>query len=268
MADLFITGRRYHYTLLNAAEKEIYKGIYNGFRQRRPKFVIIMPPINGQYPSNPHLNRILSAVIQDNPAMYYVDFGSITMYRDVYRPEKLTMTYTEFFTPAQSEQIDQALRYRVDAILNMLQDHAAGYPQVFQLYRYLAEQVHPCDSGASNTLSQLESHSIIGPLLNRGAVCAGYAKTFQLICQQLDIGCLHIIGDASPSKTNIKWSPHSWNVVYVEGRFYHADPMFDSTFTQSRRRLSCDYFLRSDTSMLADHRWNRGDYPAMTDNYL
>ena len=268
MADLFLTARRYFYAQLSATDKEIYKGIYNGFKQRRTKFVVLMQPTNGLYPNNSQVNNILSAVLQDNPAMYYVDFGNITLYRDPYRPERLTVVYTEFFTPAQSAQIEQALRYRVDAILNMLHDHAEGHPQVFNLYRHLAEHVCACEVGASNTLPQLEAHSIIGPLLNQRAVCAGYAKAFQLICHQLGIGCLHVIGDATASKTVVQWSPHSWNAVYLDRQFYHADPTFDASFTRSRGRLSCDYFLIGDAKIAQDHRWPRHTLPVMPDSYL
>ena len=268
MVDLFSIQGRYHYTQLNGAEKEIYNGIYNNFKRRCTKFEITMKPTNGRYPDNQRLEQILAAVLQDNPAMYYVDSGNVVIYRDPRRPERLVMTYKEFFTPAQSRQIEDALRYRVDAILNMLYDNADGYPRVFNLYRYLVENVQTCDSGQRETLEQLESHSIIGPLLNRRSVCAGMAKTFQLICELVGVGCIHVIGEARPSKDARNWSPHSWNAVYLEGRFYHADPTFDCAYTKSRKRLSCQYFLVSDDRMQADHRWKRDLLPPMVDSYL
>lgn len=57
-------------------------------------------------------------------------------------------------------------------------------------------------------------------LVLKESVCGGFASAFQLIMEKLGIPCVRVLGFVSWAK-----SPHAWNQVYIEGKWY----IFDAT---------------------------------------
>jgi transglutaminase/protease-like cytokinesis protein 3 len=267
MADLFVTGKRYYYSRLPEHEKKIYMEIYNGLRSRRTKFIFPLEKYNGVYPPPSRLWDILYYVTGDNPDLYYVDGTNIVLKHQSGPRQYIHVNYTEYYSPEQSRQVEQILRMRVDELLSMLHDQAEGHPQVYKLYCHMLDHIrYDYDSVApENSLSDLEAHTVVGPLLNHYGVCAGYTKMFKLICDQLGIGCFYIRGEAKGAQG---WGLHSWNVVFLDGAFYHVDVTFDTAYYLSSGRKNCAYFLRGDAAMEKDHRWDRSLFPPMTDDYL
>lgn len=267
MAELFTTGEWYHYARYPKQEQEIYMDFYNGFQSRRPKFIIPLKKHGGVYPPMSRVLDIYYHVIGDNPALYYVDPTNVLLQHQRGSTQCVHVTCTEHYTPEQSRQIEQVLRMRVDEILCMLQDQAEGHPQIYKLYCHMLDHIRfAYDSvGDADRLNNLEAHTIVGPLLNHYAVCAGITKAFKLICDQLGIGCFYLRGEGLGDQG---WGPHSWNVVYLDGAFYHVDITFDIGEFLSTGRKNCAHFLRGDAAMEKDHRWDRSLFPPMAEDYL
>lgn len=267
MADLFTTGPWYHYARYPKHEQEIYMAFYDGFRRRSTKFIIPLKKHNGVFPPMSRVLDIFYHVIGDNPALYFVDPINVMLYHQPGANQCVHVTYTEHYSPERSRLVEQILRMRVDEILSMLHDQAEGHPQVYKLYCHMLDHIRfDYDSlKHEDTLSGLEAHTIVGPLLNHYAVCAGFSKMFKLICDQLGIGCFYIRGEALGDQG---WSAHSWNVVYLDEAFYHVDVTFDAAHFRSSGRKNCACFLRGDAAMEKDHRWDRSQFPVMVEDYL
>lgn len=59
-------------------------------------------------------------------------------------------------------------------------------------------------------------------LSDRGFVCEGYAETFKILCDEFDIPCVLVSGDAGGA--------HMWNYVQMEdGKWYLVDATWDDT---------------------------------------
>ena len=154
--------------------------------------------------------------------------------------------------PEVEEAVEQTLRMRVDEILDMLRSQPRGYGQLRKLYDHMVERIDYMDDVSKvNTLKNLEARTVTGPLLSRLGVCAGYAKAFKLVCDQLGNG---------------GWGNHGWNVVYLDGAFYHIDVTFERGWYESTGRNQHRYFLRGDEAMAKDHQWDRNRFPAMADH--
>ncbi len=267
MADLFITGEWFHYARFPKHEQELYMEFYKGFRDRSPKFIIPLKKHNGAFPSMSRVLDIYYHVIGDNPAIYYIDPTNVLLQHQPGDKQYVHVTCTEHYSPERSRMVEQILRMRVDEILSMLHDQAEGHPQIYKLYCYMLDHMRfDYDSlDHEDSLSDLEAHTIVGPLLNHYGVCAGYTKMFKLICDQLGIGCFYVRGEGLGSQG---WGPHSWNVVYLDGAFYHVDVTFDISLFLATGRKNCTYFLRGDAAMEKDHRWDRSQFPPMAEDYL
>lgn len=94
-----------------------------------------------------------------------------------------------------------------------------------------------------------ESYTADGALLEGTAVCAGYARAYQLLMQEAGIPCEYVSGYANGG--------HAWNVVEIDGAWYHVDTTWDDPVPDRAGYVRYDYFLKSDDYMRANRhtRW-------------
>ena len=80
------------------------------------------------------------------------------------------------------------------------------------------------------------AHNIIGYICNKGSVCEGYAKIFQLVLNELDIGVIFVTG----SGNNVD---HAWNLVQMgDSKWYCIDLTWDDTPDWNEDGVSKIYF--------------------------
>lgn len=101
------------------------------------------------------------------------------------------------------------------------------YDKVLAVHDYLCNTVVYQETGE-------DSHSAYGALINKAAVCEGYALAFQRIMDTMGIPCFVASGN-----------DHAWNVVQVDGQWYHIDV----TNADQDWGIGRKYFLISGSSM-------------------
>lgn len=102
-----------------------------------------------------------------------------------------------------------------------------------------------------------ESYTAEGVLIYHRAVCEGYAETFKLFMDLLNIPCEIVLGNTSKGL-------HGWNLVYLDGEWYHIDCTWDDSVPdQGPDYVGYTYCLIPDFIMeQTDHAWIRSNYPA------
>ncbi len=95
-----------------------------------------------------------------------------------------------------------------------------------------------------------DSHSLVGPLLHKRGVCDGISKTAKVLLQTAGIPA-HVLYGTGQNLLSSTPEPHAWNIVCLNGRWYHADITFDATISDGMIRY--DYYNRSTAEILADH---------------
>lgn len=53
-----------------------------------------------------------------------------------------------------------------------------------------------------------------------------------------------------------------WNLVKLDGTWYHADPTWDDPVPDVPGRAQYHYFLKSDKTMAKDHTWVPSSTPS------
>lgn len=116
--------------------------------------------------------------------------------------------------------------------------------------------------GVENNIIPAVEHKLEGVLVERTAVCDGYAKAFRALCEKAGMSCFLIYG------TGASGISHAWNVVKVDGKWYQIDTTWDDTEANARKLLDTyyEYFLLSDEKMSETHIWNQV-FPKATENY-
>lgn len=94
-------------------------------------------------------------------------------------------------------------------------------------------------------------YSAYGCLFQGKAVCEGYTKAMQTLCDKAGILCLPVVGKGISDN---EWQPHMWNKIRIDGKWYAFDLTWDdpvSDFDDDYIRY--DYFGLDDVQMNKDH---------------
>jgi len=101
-----------------------------------------------------------------------------------------------------------------------------------------------------------DSYGPYGGLVNGEAVCLGFATSFQLLMDMLDVECITVVGAAFNSSES-----HAWNMVRLDGEWYCVD----ATWDMGRSPQYCNYFnVTSDYMAKSDHQWDYENTPMAT----
>lgn len=92
-------------------------------------------------------------------------------------------------------------------------------------------------------------------LLHNRGVCEAYSRALWLMLRMAGIPCLIVAGHTD--------EPHAWNLVQVDGEWYHVDSTWDdpTIIGSNRNVLSHHYFLVTDAQLAKDHSWQRDSIP-------
>lgn len=98
-----------------------------------------------------------------------------------------------------------------------------------------------------------------GILFHGKGVCNAYALTFNMMCEAVGVQSVTVAGTATDRNSGTTGS-HAWNLVNLNGKWYHVDTTWDDPLPNNRERNT--YFLLTDSQLAQDHTWNTANYPA------
>lgn len=157
-------------------------------------------------------------------------------------------------TDKQKETLDMA-----SAILDeIITEDMTPYDKEYAVYDWMVRNLSE-DNGLLVVIptTQADCDNPYGVLKYHNAVCVGYATTFRMFMQMLDIPCMVV-------HNTEKY--HSWDLVQLDGEWYHTDVYSGS----SQEEFA--YFNMSDRQLAANGQsWDTDFFPAadaLTYNYL
>lgn len=117
----------------------------------------------------------------------------------------------------------------------------SGYNQLKYVHDWIVNNTVYMSSGP------LYKSEADGAVVYGKALCEGYSKAFMYFAQSLGYECVCISGYAGES--------HMWNMVKLDGNWYHVDVTWDDPVTASgENMLRYDYFMISDSTIGKDHK--------------
>lgn len=163
---------------------------------------------------------------------YYDSLSGVYYYTMVFYPEYFT-------TAAQEAEMDTA----VTSLLNELNLWSASdYDKIKGIYDWMCANIKYDYDNLDNS-AYLLKHTAYAALVNKTAVCQGYALLFYRLCLELGVDARYISGTANGGS-------HGWNIVKLDGLYYNVDATWDSTWYQSG--AAYNWFLRG-SSNFSDH---------------
>lgn len=139
---------------------------------------------------------------------------------------------------------EEAINNETEKVLNLIDDSMSDLEKVIFIHDYLCIDVEYAYEDYLNGTVRPDAHSLKGALLDKSAVCDGYASAFQYYMLLLDIPCKTIVN-----------SDHAWNQVYVNGKWYFVDVTWDDPVWDYYGNVSHQYLLKS-KNKFTEHDWN------------
>ena len=129
-------------------------------------------------------------------------------------------------------------------------DMTTAYDKEKAIYDWMTSKLN-YDTGVLQVIPQTSADcdNPYGVLKYHNAVCVGYATTFRLFMQMLDIPCMVV-------HNTEKY--HSWDLVQLDGDWYHVDIYSDQNGS------SYANFNMNDELAGQTHDWDRDFFPAAT----
>ena len=236
----------YYYNQLDKAEQTAYHAILTGLRAIAPSFPV--PRLESG-----KLSEIFLKLRLDHPEIFYaVRFT----YRYYPQASSVEMVPEYLFEKSKIQEHQRAMTARIQKLIRPVQDLTDREKEQF---------VHDfvCRNVRYDKLKKPYSHEIIGPLGQGVGVCEGIAKTVKVLCDALGVWCMVALSEANPEQ-GVKYR-HAWNIVKLDGIWYHLDATFDNTLGKAGP-IRYDYFNLSDAQLLRDHEPLLFPAPACTAN--
>ena len=223
----------YYYDQLNKEGQAAYHAMKAGLTSLAPSFQI--PRLDGK-----QLSDIYFMLRLDHPEIFY---STTSKYRYFQESGNATLIPEYLFDKKKIQDHQKAMKARVEKL-------ARQATKLSEQEKLLYVHDFICQNVRYDKLKKAYSHEIIGPLGQGVGVCEGIAKSVKILCDALGIWCIVAISENNPEK-KVKYR-HAWNVVKVDGKYYHLDATFDNTLGKGEM-IRYDYFRLSDKQIFRDH---------------
>lgn len=193
---------------------------------------------------------VFEETLNSHPDLFYVEnsFGYS------YNQESgiVGRIYPTYDSCVYNGSIDDKITFynnELDTIIGLIPDNFTDLQKVLLVHDYITDI---CQYDVTvYTNANLAIYDAYNMLAERKGVCQAYTMLFMAVMQRIGIECTY----ASSKNAN-----HIWNVVELDGEYYHIDLTFDDPLTynpgnysnpNARQLVNHDYFLLSTEKLLS-----------------
>lgn len=245
---------KYYYDKLNAQEQRAYQEIYTSLMLCLPaaKFSKL------EY-YNCDFGKVFRFLNFDHPELYFVNF---VHFHASQNNVEINVQFSYLFPKDEVNRVSAIISQKSKSILSKLSSQTMSiFEKEIYIYDYLTQNIIYDAASIScdvNSLDSLYAHSITGVFLNGKAVCDGISKAFLFLCRKAGIPSIIITGEAHLQTST---GPHAWNLINIDGSFYHVDVTGDLKDSSNSPIPLYRYLNISDVQMRRDHSWDSNNTP-------
>lgn len=238
-AEIDITGNNpLYYEFLTDKQKEIYRYMKAAADQMKKGYFSIGAATGEQ---NRFTDIAISyrAMLCDNPQIFWMS-GTYMASPD---GSALAFSYTEkgldyIMTPQQKNTAQAQLDAAINDIVSRANTLSNNFEKELFFHDWLCKSITYVDRG------EYSDYTIYGALIEKTAVCEGYSRAMQILCDRADIPCTVVYGSSFGEG-------HMWNIINPGDGWYHLDVTWDDDEEYNYIRHA--YFNVNDSEILKDH---------------
>ena len=258
----------FYYNQLDEYGKIIYDKLYKNLDKLKTgtytsdfdtQFDELLHQENGDEVLNNSFQLAINALTFDNPELFYIDITKINLVTEIVTRAFSTTYRISIGGNGKNYLADDFSSLRevnteisnLDNIKNEILSRTGNddFENLKIVHDYLVDTIE-YDGEAGKSI-----YNIYGALVNKKAVCEGYARSYKLILDELGIPCIIACGVAKNSSGDTE--SHAWNYVQIDGNWYAVDVTWDDPVIIGNGTLTDDiryrYFLVGAAEFSKDH---------------
>lgn len=195
------------------------------------------------------LSKVLIAIKYDNAEFFYWESE-----KSVLKGNTLMLLY-RFKNSEEAAGILEEIRMERMRLIEAECDEETSSPKeiLLKVYNYLKETLSPGDIEAMRPECSKWIYDIEGVFIKKKATCLGISQAFNYICGYLHFSSVLITGTLL---LNGKEVNHGWNMVNIDGEFYHFD--LSKEIEINSNHYNHYFMVMSDD--LNDRKWSKSIY--------
>ena len=174
-------------------------------------------------------------IVRKNP--FYSTAATMGFPEFTYKDNGCVATVKYTYHPAWTQDFVAKVIASYDEVMALIKPGDSDFAKILKIHDWIVKNV-------SYGMSTLYYDFGVGALANRKAVCAGYAQCYQFLLSQVGIDSVYIAA-------NTKKEPHAWNLVKLDGHWFHVDCTWDRGLGVNPN-VKHTYFMLSDAEFNAD----------------
>ena len=235
-----VFNNKYYYNQLDDCAKLIYDTIENNLYNMTAgnyemklsnEISDVLYEDNGEEKLDYSFQSAWDALTQDRTDTFFIDITNVNL-----KIKKTTygnkVNYALSIAPDSNEgYLLKGLENKqtVHAVLNSIREqrdsiisNASGsdYDKILQVHDWIIDNLE-YESNIENS----NVYNLYGALIEKKAVCEGYAEAFKYILDEMRIPCILVSGTATNSEGTTE--RHEWNYVQIDNKWYAVDSTWD-----------------------------------------
>lgn len=185
------------------------------------------------------MNELIVGLSNNYGELFYFDVGSSSYSSNVSTKTVVSFSpgykYTKEEVPALINEFNTNAKLVLDVTKGLSNDTDKA----------LAVSSKLCEICTYDLYAE-NAHNAYGCLVDKHAVCQGYAIAYEYLMKQIGIDCEYVRGTSQDQG-------HAWNILKIDGKYYHVDVTWSDPYGNSLSNVSYDYYLLSDAEISNDH---------------
>lgn len=183
---------------------------------------------------------VFDAYLRDHPEHFWIGNDYIR-YTDPTYSKVISLEPTYIMSGAELEAAKEKFNSAVGELLSGITSSMSEYDREKLLHDRLAAKISYAETD--------NAHNAYGAIVEGEAVCEGYAEAYQYLLQLAGLQALVVTGESASVG-------HAWNIVRVDGKYYHVDLTWDD----QPATLYYAYFNKTDDRIKEDHTIDEKKY--------
>lgn len=265
-----VTNNKYYYNQLDNTAKLIYDTIESNLSNMTSgnyeiklssQIADVLYEDYGENKLDTSFQSAWDALMLDRVDTFFIDVTKINlkMRKTTYGKK---VTYALSIAPADSNgYLANGIenKEKVHAILNEIKEtrdsivkslNGIDYNKIMHAHDWIINNLQYEQNITNNNV-----YNLYGALIEKSAVCEGYAEALKYILDEVDIPCVLVSGTATNSEG--KTERHEWNYVQLYGKWYAIDSTWDDPVVKGTGYVSDSikhrYFLVGSNEMNKNH---------------
>lgn len=228
---------KYFYNQLDNDEKIAYEKIFYTMVNFSKEVKIKVKDIE-------QLETIFESVIYDHPELYYVS----NQFK--YRTQGQSMIFIPNYDYKEEEvkELMGQIEEKTKDIIDKAKKKEKQIDKAQLIYEYIIDRV---EYQKNERIDQ----NMLSSLIDGKSVCAGYARAYQYVLNQVGVEAVYMVGTAKESTTiTNKGEGHAWVMIRIDDDYYYSDPTWGDVTVDHNEHICYGYFMMNDQDMLANYQ--------------